>query len=654
MGVKEARKPPSYSGSFRMLVQPLVPQQSLGKLTDDKQGSSPPPTDFDYSTQIEVLLSPQVLEPVAQRLARLYPGTSFETVAEGLKVERLAETKILEVSYSDANPGRVKTLLQELSTAYLRVGREQQRSDAKRGLEFVNRELPSVRRQVDTLQLQIRGLQQQYGFTNPETYSEGLESQLTKLVAQRSDIQLKLVDLQAQMRGLQRESTLLQRLAGQALPAPELQTLRQELARESARLGPRNPRVQILKRQERNLLPVLQADKQQQLRIALVRLQTQVEGLVYQDQLLQDQERTARTRLAQLPRVQEELAALNRNLDIAESSLKRFLESRQQLSIQSAQTDAPWQLTTPPGEPQPAPSSSIYRSLLSGAIAGALAGLALGYAIERLRNTSYTLEEFRRRCAEPVLGVIPLNRELATAGRAGYVVDLRLAESQDGAGNYWLEAYDAYGFFESFRSLCAQLQVDGAGQRVQSVALCSGQPQEGTSTVAIHLAQAAAALGRRVMLVDTHLRRGGTQLHQLLGLPNEVGLSTWLQQEQPLDRVIQPLEWESALGVITAGPLPSDPSRLLAGDRMRQLMEQLAASHDLVIYDLPPVHHLADVKLVARAVDGVAMVHSLGRPGNASALRESLLWLRTSPVPLLGVIVNRVPGVRVDPYAKPA
>ena len=653
MGLRDARKAPNYSGSFRMLVQPLIPPQSLGKLTDEKSGSSAPP-EFDYSTQIEVLLSPQVLKPVVQRLERLYPGTRLETIAGQLKVERLGETKILEVSFSDANPGLVRNALQELASRYLKVGREQQRSDVQRGLEFVNRELPKVRRQVSTLQLQIRSLQQQYDFTDLAGYSSRLGSQLSSIQAQRNQLQLKQLDLRSQILGVQREAALLNQLADRALPVQELQSLRQEIARESARLGPKNPRIQLLKRQERNLLPVLKADRQQQQQLALVKLQNELRSVVVQDQLLQRQELLLQTRSRQLPQLQERITALQRNLDIADSSLKRFLESQQQLSILNAQTDAPWQLTTPPGEPQASPAGNLVRSLISGAVMGAIAGLLLGYLLERFRNTCFTLEDLKRSCPEPILAAIPLNRELEASGTNGYVVDLRAEALTDDSSNYWLEAYDAYGFFEAFRSLYAQLHHDAAGQVVRSLALSSSQPLEGTSTVAIHLAQAAAALGRRVVLVDAHLRRGGTPLHQLLDLPNPVGLSAWLQQQAGIEEIIQHLHWESDLGVITAGPLPHDPSRLLASGRMQELMRQLGDRYDLVIVDLPPMNHLADVKLISRLVDGVAVVHSLGRAGNAATLRESLAWLRTSPVPLLGVIVNRVPGMRVDPYARPA
>ncbi|NJN48753.1 MAG: hypothetical protein HC805_01805 [Alkalinema sp. RL_2_19] len=92
--------------------------------------------------------------------------------------------------------------------------------------------------------------------------------------------------------------------------------------------------------------------------------------------------------------------------------------------------------------------------------------------------------------------------------------------------SYWLREYDAYGFMEAFRTLGTNLlQLEHL--RCQSLVITSALPGEGSSTVVIHLAQAIAAMGKRVLLVDAHMRRGSTQVGVLLGLPEETGLSEY-------------------------------------------------------------------------------------------------------------------------------
>ncbi|MFB8789859.1 MAG: CpsD/CapB family tyrosine-protein kinase [Potamolinea sp.] len=207
--------------------------------------------------------------------------------------------------------------------------------------------------------------------------------------------------------------------------------------------------------------------------------------------------------------------------------------------------------------------------------------------------------------------------------------------------------YKASPFLESFRSLHTNIRFLGSDTPIHSIVISSGTPADGKSTVAVNLAQAAAAMGQRVLLVDADLRR--PQVHKILGLENQDGLSNVIATGITAKQAIQRLPMWDHLYVLTAGQQPPDPTRLLSSKKMQHLMEQFHAVFDLVIYDTPPVLGLADGRLLAPHTDGVVMVAGLGRT-DRSILMQALDGMRFSSATVLGVVANGVKGYTANPY----
>ncbi|MGI0495256.1 polysaccharide biosynthesis tyrosine autokinase [Alkalinema pantanalense CENA528] len=247
------------------------------------------------------------------------------------------------------------------------------------------------------------------------------------------------------------------------------------------------------------------------------------------------------------------------------------------------------------------------------------------------------------------LPLVELNLDLEEATKAETSAsELALADPNN---NYWLREYDAYGFMEAFRTLYCAMQQLGEGRLDNGLVISSALPTEGRTTIAVHLAQAAAALGKRVLLVDAHFRRGSTQIQSLLGLPSGPGLSDCLTGKATVTQVIQRLSWESSLFVIGAGEPPPDPTRLLASATMQDLMPRFHQSFDLVIYDMPPLMGLADVKLLAANTSGLVLITRLGKRGTADAMATTIDRLNSARIPILGVVANCATNYSVDLYA---
>lgn len=194
-------------------------------------------------------------------------------------------------------------------------------------------------------------------------------------------------------------------------------------------------------------------------------------------------------------------------------------------------------------------------------------------------------------------------------------------------------------FAKSFDTLYTNLRLSGTAQSTRSLAVCSAESQDGKSTVAIHLAQAAALTGKRVLLVDADLYH--PQLHETFKLPNQKGLSELLTNPDfSIRSVIHQSPQISNLYVLTAGTALSP--RLLASEQLSSVMEKLSASFDLVIYDTPYLADHTNTNLLAAQTDGVAFVVN-SQKNKRSVVQSILQKTKDLHVPVLGVIVNQVP-----------
>ena len=159
---------------------------------------------------------------------------------------------------------------------------------------------------------------------------------------------------------------------------------------------------------------------------------------------------------------------------------------------------------------------------------------------------------------------------------------------------------------EQFRMLRGRIESLSAQRPIRTVAMTSANPGEGKSTAAINLAVVEAmGLGKRVLLVDCDMRR--PTAHRSLGVTPKFGLAEVLLDRATLaEAVIRPEG--TGLDALVVRLQPDNPSELLASDRMRTLLEEMAQSYDRIILDTPATLGLPDSKIVTGLCDGVVVV----------------------------------------------
>jgi capsular exopolysaccharide synthesis family protein len=677
-----ATAPLTYSGSFRLLVEPV---SSQGRIADPlavtRSGEGVPSDEIfglDYPTLLQILQSPGVLSDIVEEVQAKFPQFSYNTLRQGLVVQRIGtgrndQTKIVEILYQGGDPELVQLVLQETAERYLRYSLEDRKTQFGEGIKFIEAQLPELQQRVESLRDQIQELQQQYELIDPNSQGGQLSENVNQIAGLQIETQRELQEQRTLYSNLQQQLALTPEEAIAASTLSEnpryqslleaLQEVERQIATESVRFSEESPAMQALRVRQRNMTDLLNREAQQILGDSLPGGASNSQVLAYQNSIrlglikqLVDttnqirilearSQEIAQTRgvfdqrLQQFPVVARRYSDLQRQLEIATRTLDQLLNQRETLRIEAAQTEVPWELVSEPliqrdaaGNPVPLPQSK--RTLLLAVAGALLLGAAIAVLLEKYRDVFYTDEDLQDAVQFPLLAVVPFSE---IAGHPLSSSPLAYGMTDDDS------KFNTSAFLESFTALYARIRSIAAYSPNHSLSLvvCSAAAGDGKSTVALHLAQTAASMGRRVLLVDANLR--SPHLHTALDLLNLKGLSDLLTNSIDPGAAIQRSTLSDQLFVLPAGQVTSSSTKLLASSQMQHLMDKFKSMFDLVIYDTPHLFGLTDTNFLADHADGVLMVIGINKTNRSAAL-QVLNELGASHPASLGIVANNIQG----------
>ena len=191
---------------------------------------------------------------------------------------------------------------------------------------------------------------------------------------------------------------------------------------------------------------------------------------------------------------------------------------------------------------------------------------------------------------------------------------------------------------EAYRTLRTNLQFTSLDKPLRSIMITSSGPQEGKTTVSSNLAVSLAQTDKKVVIVGVDLRR--PTLFKQMNISNSVGLTNVLAGSVSLDEALVESDI-SNLYIIPAGPIPPNPAELLGSNKMKDILLSLTDKFDTVLLDAPPIIAVADAVILAKEVDGVLLVVSVGETPReiAVAAKEQL---EKANARILGVVANNI------------
>ncbi len=240
---------------------------------------------------------------------------------------------------------------------------------------------------------------------------------------------------------------------------------------------------------------------------------------------------------------------------------------------------------TPPGQ---ASGMRLSTAVIIGLLIGLALAFSLVFVLESIDRRIKSIEEFEEEYRLTALAVVP-----QAAMRPS-------------------RADERTGLLEPYRILRSGLDFAAVTRPLDTLLVTSAVPGEGKTTVCVDLAHAIALTGRRVVLIELDLRMPTFERH--FGLNRNRGVTTALVGSQaPVELLVEPLLDLPNLSVLPAGPIPHNPSELLASPAIGEIISELSARGSMVIIDAAPLNPVADAQILlsSEAINATLIVARL-------------------------------------------
>lgn len=490
--------------------------------------------------------------------------------------------KTINVSFTDHNAYKARTLVDVLSNLYLEYTEEEKNRANTKKLVFLNTQLEETENKLEDY----------------ETYFESftIDNKTTNLTGDINKTISFMLEIDSQRVELRKQLALLNRIEEQAgntktfltkrafspgsstLPTAITEVLEKvnqleaekELLLESYNENTKAYQLklkeeQLLKEELRGTLGLYRSDIQQQL------------------DKLDSRRQELQASFVQLPSKGTEFNRIERNYQQLLGFLLTLQERKIEVEIANAGTTTDFKILSSASLPASpiSPNNLLINGI--GMVAGFFLSLLFIGGRYLLDNKVNNISEIEKLSPVPVLGALPAVRH--KSNHASLLVN----DNPKSA------------FSEALRSIRTNMDFLAARQQNRIISVTSTISGEGKTFVTANLAAIIAFSNKRVVVLDLDMRK--PKLHQAFGGQNsDRGLSTLLIGKHSIEECIQPTNIPT-LEYLPAGPTPPNPSELVMNSDFDRLLEELKTRYDVIVMDTPPVGLVTDGILIMKKAD---------------------------------------------------
>lgn len=501
------------------------------------------------------------------------------TVAPTSKV-----TSIALITLRNANPLRGIDFLNQLALCYNRQANADKNEIALKTEEFINDRMEKIEKQLGNTEAELESYKKRHNLTQ-------LRLDATETLAQSNQFSQKLSDANTQIQLLDylREYVNNPDNRYELIPSNvglSDQASTQLIVNYNKSVQDRNrllrsasenaPQVQTLT----STLDELRSS----IRTALMQARRSAD---IQRQGIESQYRVYSSRVSSTPEQERVLTQIGRQQEVKSGLYLMMLEKREENAISLAATaDKGKLIDTPAYEGMVSPKRSII--LLVALILGLGLPLLIIWLAEMLRYKIEGHEDVVRLTNLPIVADVAVANESAKTS-AGIVVHENKNNQTD----------------EIFRSMRTNIQFMMKGEE-KVIMFTSSTAGEGKTFNAANLAVSFATLGKKVILVGLDIRKPA--LGRLFNLPDkQQGITTLLAKEKVTEEAVRsqinPSGVTANLDLLLAGPIPPNPTELLARENLKQVTDILRKLYDYVIFDTAPVGLVTDTLQIGLVAD---------------------------------------------------
>ncbi len=355
-------------------------------------------------------------------------------------------------------------------------------------------------------------------------------------------------------------------------------------------------------------------------------------ALLEKKQILEDEKDKLNKKVGVLPKTQQEILKLTRDVQAGQQIFMQLLNRQQELSIDKASTVGNVRIVdkaiTQPLPIKPNKALIVFLTTILGLVAAIIYSL-LKLVFHRGIESPEQLEEI----GINVYASIPISEwqlkkdKILVRSKSKHVKHELLATGDP-----------ADVAVESIRSLRTSLHFAMLEAKNNILMITGANPGIGKTFVTTNLAAVLAQSKKKILLIDADLRRG--HIHELFDLQNKAGLSEVLSAQIEPMHAIRNTEIEN-LSFVARGVIPPNPSELLMSKRFDEFLQLCSLEFDIVLIDTPPILAVTDAAIIGRHVGTSLMVARYG-VNTTKEIEISFKRFEQNGIVIKGTVLNAV------------
>jgi capsular exopolysaccharide synthesis family protein len=288
--------------------------------------------------------------------------------------------------------------------------------------------------------------------------------------------------------------------------------------------------------------------------------------------------------MSKIPLIEQEYGHLQRETESLLKTLRMLKVKYEEAKIKRDSKESELKILELADIPKNAISRKKFSSIYINIIIGIIIGIALAFLFEYIDQSIKDPSAVEKLLELPLIGIVPMIESSNT------VVD---------------ENDFKKSMLEPFRSLRANIKYIANQHKAKLFMVCSAIKGEGKTTLTTNLAIAFAMDGKKTIIVDADLRR--SQIHTLLNIPKDIGLSDYILDKKSIDKIIKPTRYNN-LFAITSGERPNNPAELLGTPKFLSVLNELRKKADIILLDSPAIIPVSDSMTMAPYMDCCLMI----------------------------------------------
>ena len=619
------QQPPAYESHGRLMVSGQL------RIGDSSAAYSEELVNF-FGTQIEFMKSPDVMEGAKARVRSLHPDLPPEKVQ--MVVGQVAKAALFEIQVYGQTPDYARAYVDACMDEYIAKKKELRASSREGAMAAILDEVVRLEKDMQKEEEKMHAFQKENnigflkeGGNTAAAFAEKMKQQLADLNTEFDLLQLLDLDQnldRPQVAPPTGDKSIGRGDALSSTPGPLGEYLRAKQAVHQLKadradylltLKPKHPTIVALDEQIAKgeaMLTTYKLLSQEALQSRRSSIKVQIVNLEGTITIWEGKALDLARRIADWDKLRSEQDRTKQQYERLSGNLRNIdvYKNLDQDTVNILDHASPAQKK----------QLELTKLLWIGGIAGFILGLLILFVLDKMDDRISSFFEFRERFPETLLGQVP--RELGKSGVA-------MLASND----------PRHALLESFRTLRSSiifLPVEGV--RPKTLLITSATPGEGKTTIAANLAITLAFSGAKTLLVDADLRLG--RIAKAFGIDSEVGLSDVLRQRTHWREVIVPTSTPN-LSVLPRGKTLPHPAEHFLGKVTDQLLQEVYAEFDYIIFDSPPVMAADDVLSLAPKIDGTIFVVRFST-SSARRSRTAINLLVQRQANLLGIVCNDV------------